>query len=143
MAIVSHATGRWELVDTHRRIIAWRHPDNFDGSGRWHYVSSWADHTTQPYRDDDCMDIVEDVIESLIICRSGSTADAGALLSIMASLIAELEARLPEAIFDARDQGYLWVEIAQRLAMPESTIRHRYSDYVACRKEMPPRHSID
>ena len=141
MAIISDTTGRWELVTPDRRIIAWRHPHNFDGTGRWHFVV--ADRTTTPYRDDDTMELVDDLIDSLIICRSGSTADAGAQLSVIASLIAELDARLPEAIFEARDQDHTWAEIAGRLAMPESTIRHRYSDYITCRKEMPNNYDFD
>ena len=135
MAIISDTTGRWELINPDRRIIAWRHPDNFDDTRRWHYVA--ADRTIEPYRDDDTMQLVDDLIDSVIICRSGSTADAGAQLSVIASLIAELDARLPEAIFEARDQDYTWAQIAARLNFAESTIRHRYGDYVACRKEMP------
>jgi DNA-directed RNA polymerase specialized sigma24 family protein len=130
-------------MDPHRRIIAWRHPYNFDDSGRWHYVSYTTDDTRQPYRDDDSIELVDDLIDSLIMCRSGSTTDAGAQLSIIASLTAELEARLPETIFQARNQDYHWAQIAQLLAVPESTIRHRYSDYVTCRKEMPTDHSFD
>jgi hypothetical protein len=137
MAIISASTGRWELVHPHRRIIAWRHPDNFDATGRWHFVVP-DDRTIEPYRDVDTIELVDDMVDSLIICRSGSTGDAGAQLSIMASLTEELDARLPETIFEARNQDYTWAEIAARLAMPESTIRHRYGDYVTCRKEMPP-----
>jgi DNA-directed RNA polymerase specialized sigma24 family protein len=141
MALISDTTGRWELVNPDRRIIAWRHPECFDDTRRWHYVV--ADRTIVPYRDDDTIGLVDDLIDSLIICRSGSTADGGAQLSVIASLIAELDARLPEAIFEARDQDYTWAEIAARLAMPESTIRHRYSDYVTCRKEMPNNYDFD
>ena len=137
MAIISDSTGRWELIKLHRRIIAWRHPDTFDHSGRWHYVEPAADRTTQPYRDDDIMQLVEELIDTVIICRSGSTADAGAQLSVITSLTAELDARLPETIYEARNQDYTWAQIAARLDMADSTIRHRYSDYVACRKDMP------
>jgi DNA-directed RNA polymerase specialized sigma24 family protein len=141
MAIISDTTGRWELVNPDRRIIAWRHPDNFDDSGRWHFEV--ADRTIEPYRDDDTMQLADDLIDTLIICRCGSTADAGAQLSVIASLTAELDARLPEAIFEARNQNCTWAEIAARLAVPESTIRHRYSDYVTCRKEMPNNYDFD
>lgn len=141
MAVISDTTGRWELVKRDRRIIAWRHPDNFDDTGRWHFVVT--DRTIEPYRDDDTVELVDDLVDSLIICRCGSTADAGAQLSVIASLTAELDARLPEAIFEARDQDYTWNEIARRLAMPESSIRHRYGDYVTCRKEMPNNYDFD
>ena len=134
MAIISASTGRWELVNPHRRIIAWRHPCNFDDTGRWHLVGA-DDRTIEPYRDDETTELADDFIDSLIICRCGSTADAGAQLSVIASLTAELDARLPETIYQARDQDYTWTEIAARLATPESTIRHRYRDYVTRRKE--------
>jgi hypothetical protein len=137
MAVVSNSNGRWELVDSRRTIIAYRHPHSFDATGRWHYVDPLDDRTTEPYRDDDTTDLVDDLIDSLIICRSGSTTDAGAQLSAIASLFAELDARLPETIFEARNQAYTWRQIASRLAMAESTIPNRYGSYVACRKEMP------
>jgi DNA-directed RNA polymerase specialized sigma24 family protein len=143
MATISDATGRWELVNPRRRIIAWCHPDNFDATGRWHYVDPLIDRTRQPYRDEDTTKLVDDLIHSLIIFRSGSTADAGAQLSVITSATAELDARLPETIFEARNQAYTWAEIAERLEMPESTVRHRYSDYVARRKEMPDNYDLD
>lgn len=137
MAIISDTTGRWELINPLHRQVAWRHRNNFDHSGRWHYIDPAHDRTTEPYRDDDVMQLVEELIDTVIICRSGSIADAGAQLSVITSLSAELDARLPETIFEARCQDYTWAQIAGRLDMAESTIRNRYSDYVACRKEMP------
>jgi DNA-directed RNA polymerase specialized sigma24 family protein len=138
MATISHDTGRWELVNPNRRILGYRHPECLDPTGRWHYVNV-DDQTGDPFRDQDSMELVDDIVDSLIICRSGSTEDAGAQLSIIASLAEELDARLPETIFYARhQQGYTWAEIARRLDTAESTIRHRYSHYLACRKEMTP-----
>lgn len=105
--------------------------------GRWHFAGPLVDRTTKPYRDEVTQALVEELIESLIIMRSGSSSDGGAQLSAIASLIAELDSRLAKTILDARSQDYTWGEIADRLAMVESTVRCRYSDYVACRKEMP------
>ena len=137
MVIVSETNGRWELLDPRRVVIAYRHPDTYDTAGRWHFTDPLVDRTTEPYRDDDTIGLVDEVIEALIVMRGGSPGDGGAQLSAIASLLAELDSRLPEAIFDARDQDYTWREIAGRLAMVESTIRRHYGDYVACRKEMP------
>lgn len=142
MALIPASTGRWEPVNPHRRIIAWRHPDNFDATSRWHFVVA-DDRTNEPYRDEETTELADDMVDSLIICRCGATADAGAQLSAIASLTAELDARLPETIYQARHQEYTWAQIATRLAMPESTIRHRYSDYVTCRKETPPEEDLD
>ena len=127
MAILSDTTGRWELVNPHRRIIAWRHPDNFTDSGRWHFVIE--DRTIEPYRDEETTELVDDMIDSLIICRCGSTADAGAQLSAVASLTAELDARLPEAIFEARDQDYTWAEIGELLGLTPATAQRRYAHH--------------
>jgi hypothetical protein len=138
MTTISQETGRWELINPNRHIIAYRHPENFDDTCRWHLVDPTDDRTARPYRDDDTINIGDDIIETLIICRCGSTGDAGVQLSAIASLAAELDSRLPETIFEARNQAYTWAEIPVRLDMPESTLRHRYSSYVTLRKEMPP-----
>ena len=47
------------------------------------------------------MQLVDDLIDCLVVRRSGSTYDAGARLSVTASLMAELDARLPETVFEA------------------------------------------
>lgn len=137
MAIISNATGRFELAEPANAAIAYRPPDLYDRAGRWHYVDPSVDRTNQPYRDDDTIALADELIDSLITMRSGSIYDGGAQLSVIASLIAELDSRLPEAVFEASDQAYTWGEIASRLAMAESTVRRHYRDYVTCRKEMP------
>jgi hypothetical protein len=106
-------------------------------TGPWRFVDPLVDHTTEPYRDEETILLVDELVRSLVILRSGSVYDAGAQLSVIARLMAELDARLPETIFEARDQAYTWDDIAARLAMAESTTRQRYGGYVACRKEMP------
>ena len=93
MAIVSASTGRWAAV-LPRRPVPYR-PSSFDPTGRWHFVDLLADRNTEPYRDDDTMQLVDDLVDCLIVCRSGSTYDAGARLSVTASLIAELEPASP------------------------------------------------
>src|SRR5205814_2451181 len=104
VAVIPDSNGRWELITPHRRPIAWRHPDNFDHSRRRHHPDPAADRTTEPYRADDVVQLVEEPIDTVIICRSGSSADAAAQLSVITSLTAELDARLPQTIFEARCQ---------------------------------------
>jgi hypothetical protein len=137
MAMISDVNGRWELHDPDRAVIAYRHTDDTYSAGRWHHTVRLVDRTTEPYRDDVTVALVDELIDSLIVMRSGSTGDGGAQLSVIASLLAELDSRVPEAVFQARDQDYTWRHIAGRLAMVESTIRRHYADYVACRKQMP------
>jgi hypothetical protein len=138
VTIITDVTGRWELAAPHARIAhrpggAQDFPD-----GRWAHLTEPAlDHCPQPWRDDDTASLIDEAIDTLVVWRRGHTADVAARLAAIASLIEELEARLPETIFEARDQDHTWAEIADRLAMVASTVRHRYGDYVACRKEMP------
>lgn len=98
-------------------------------------IDPHEDRTTVAYPDNLSEGLVEDAMDSLILMRAGSPNDGGAQLSVLTSLIEELDSRIPEAVFAARDQGYTWQEIAERLAMAESTARQRYGDYVRCREE--------
>ena len=102
-------------------------------------IDPHEDRTTVAYRDNLTEGLVDDAVESLVIMRAGSPNDGGAQLSVLTSLIEELDSRIPEAVFAARDQGYTWQEIAERLRMAESTARQRYGDYVRCREgeELP------
>lgn len=70
--------------------------------------------------------------------RGAARGDTAAALSSLASLIAEAQARLPDAVADARDTAHTWVEIATRLATTASTARRRYGDYVRWRANLSP-----
>src|ERR1700680_1828978 len=121
MAMISDVNGRWELLDPHRAVIAYRHTDDTYSAGRWHHLTvPRTDRTTEPHRDDVTVAFVDEIIDSLIVMRSGSTGDGGAQLSVIASFLAELDSRVPGAVFAARDQDYTWRQIAGRLAMVES-----------------------
>lgn len=80
--------------------------------------------------------MVEDAVECLVCLRGLGTGDAGAALSALASLIAEAQARLPDAVADARDGDYTWAEIATRLATTASTARRRYGHYARWRARL-------
>jgi molybdenum-dependent DNA-binding transcriptional regulator ModE len=77
--------------------------------------------------------LVEEAVGSLVVSRGGGRGDAGAVLSALASLIAETQRRLPDAVADARDQEYTWAEIAARLATTTSVVSRRYRDYIRWR----------
>jgi len=137
MTVISDATGRWELFDP-RAPIAYRHTEEDFPDGRWAHLSvPVTDRCTEPYRDDGTMGLVDQMVDNLVLYRSGYAGDAGDRLAAIVSFIAELQSRLPETVFQARDQGYRWDDIAVRLAMVTATARRRYRDYVARRKEMP------
>ncbi|MHB1555177.1 MAG: hypothetical protein ACYCSX_17970 [Acidimicrobiales bacterium] len=80
--------------------------------------------------------MVEHAVESLVWVRGTGVGDAGAALSALASLIAEAQSRLPDAVADAREQDYTWAEIAARLASAASTARRRYGHYSSWRADL-------
>jgi hypothetical protein len=68
----------------------------------------------------------------------GSAHDPGATLSVLVSLAAEVEARIPDAVWLARVRhGYSWGQVAERLGLVTETVRRRYGDYVrACTERL-------
>lgn len=92
-----------------------------------------CDRASHPYVDDKTIALVEKAVETLVLLRGSGQGDAGAVLSCLASLIAEAQARLPDAVADAREQDYAWAEIAVRLAVTASILRRRYGDYTRWR----------
>jgi len=85
-----------------------------------------CDRSSHPYIDEETLALVEHAVESLVCVRARGVGDAGAALSALASLIAEAQSRLPDAVADAREQDYTWTEIAARLASAASRLRRRY-----------------
>jgi hypothetical protein len=89
--------------------------------------------TLHPYLDEASLAVVGQAVASLACARGSGPGDAGAALSCLASLVAEAQSRLPDAVADARDQGYTWAEIAARLASSAATARRRYGGYACWR----------
>ena len=92
--------------------------------------------TLQPYVDEETLALVEAAVASLVWLRGSVRGDAGAVLSALASLIAEAQSRLPDAVADARERGDTWAEIAARLATTASTVGRRYRDYTGWRARL-------
>lgn len=92
-----------------------------------------------PFLDEQTLSLVEDAVESVVCWRGSGPGDAGAAWSALASLIAEAQSRLPDAVADARERGYTWEEIALRLATTAATAGLRYRGYVAWRAALPVR----
>jgi len=90
--------------------------------------------TAIPYTDTDSAGLIDEAVRSLVILRGGSWRDPGATLSVLVSLAAEAEARIPDAVWLARVRhGYSWGQVAERLGLVTETARRRYCDYVrAC-----------
>ncbi len=92
-----------------------------------------CDQALHPYLDETSLAVVVEAVASLAWARGSGPGDAGAALSCLASLVAEAQSRLPDAVADARDQDYTWAEIAARLASSAATLRRRYGEYACWR----------
>lgn len=100
----------------------------------WQTQDPWRLHPDHPVTDHDTAEILETAIEQLSMQRSPlNLGHAGLRLHVIASLIAQAQAFLPDAVADARDQGLSWAEIADELGTTESTTRRRYSAYTQTR----------
>jgi hypothetical protein len=52
--------------------------------------------------------------------------DAGVTVHLLASLHRQIQARLPDAVADARDQDYSWAEIGDLLGITRAAAWNRY-----------------
>jgi hypothetical protein len=87
-------------------------------------------HPDQVLLDDDTLQIIEDAVYQLSICRSPMSLGEGLLrLHSLASLSAQADALLADAIADAHDQDHPWSDIAQQLGVTADTARRRYSQH--------------
>ena len=110
-AVADATTGPWAATDPRRR-----------------YPSS-------PLVDDESEAVLVVAVNDLILLRSPMWAeDAGATLHALASLPGQIQAWLPDAVADARDQDYRWDEIASLLGVPTGTARRRYTHHVTTRE---------
>lgn len=105
-----------------------------DPAGPWAFTDPRGDRSAIPFTDEHTMVIVQQAVESLVLLRSPlHLGDAGATISALVSLAAEIDARLPDAVADARDQDYRWADIADRLATTAITARRRYAPHTRWR----------
>jgi transposase InsO family protein len=95
----------------------------------------WTDHTLIPSTDAACRAVLDRALTYLILVRGGAPHDPGARISTLVSLIADANARLPEAVADARHHGHSWNRIAERLGSTVPAARHRFASYARrCRQ---------
>lgn len=100
----------------------------------WPMTDRWAHHPGHPVVDEESAAVLEEALHSLTMLRSaGSEGDAGARLHVLASLMAQAQAVLADAVADARDQDYSWAEIAERLGVATASARRRFSHAAAIR----------
>ena len=84
-------------------------------------------HHLPPYLDEESAYCLREATATLGTSRGMSwLGDAGAELHLLASLQRQLQARLPDAVAEARDQDYSWAEIGLRLGITRAAAWHRY-----------------
>jgi hypothetical protein len=104
----------------------------------WVFTDPRRNQTAIPYTDDDSRTLIADAATTLTIFRAPmALGDAAATVSVLVSLAVEATDQLHDAVADARDQGYTWDQIADRLATSVTTARRRYSAYAAWRRTQP------
>ena len=80
-----------------------------------------------PATDADSQAVLAEAVEALAKRRTDYwLGDSAVTLHALASLIAQADNLLPDAVADARDQGLTWPEIAQLLGTSQATAARRY-----------------
>jgi len=84
-------------------------------------------HHVPPCVDDDSAIALSEAIETLGNLRGLFwLGDAGVELHLLASLLQQAQARLPDAVAQARDQDYSWAEIGDLLGTTRAAAWQRY-----------------
>jgi hypothetical protein len=84
------------------------------------------DHYVAPGTGEDSRLVVDAAIEGLCAARNLSAEDVPARLHVIASLAAELQARLGPAVAEARRYGCSWAEVADLLGVTRASAWQRY-----------------
>jgi hypothetical protein len=80
-----------------------------------------------PRTGDDSLQILSQAIDSLAQLRTAYwLGDSAVHLHALASLIAQAEQILPQAVLDARDQELTWAQIGELLNTTAATAARRY-----------------
>ena len=87
---------------------------------------------SDPLTDDDSEAVMALAVNDLVLLRSPQwSGDAGAVLHALASLAAEMQEWLPDAVADALSRGYSWPEIARLIGVKPATAPRRFGDQSA------------
>lgn len=80
-----------------------------------------------PIVDGDSAAVLTEALDALAAIRTPYwLGDSGIHLHALASLLAQAQRLLPEAVAQARDQGLTWQEIGQLLGVSAATAARRY-----------------
>ena len=85
------------------------------------------DEMPAPRVDDDSFEVLNHAIETLARWRTPYwLGDSSVRLHALASLIAQAQQMIPEAVARARDQSHTWAEIGQLLNLSPQAAARRY-----------------
>jgi hypothetical protein len=85
------------------------------------------DYPSRPVRDEASEIVLDQAIHSLQLLRAPMYyGDAGLELHAVASLRAEIDARIPHVVADARAQNITWTDIANQLGTTANHVRQLY-----------------
>jgi DNA-directed RNA polymerase specialized sigma24 family protein len=93
----------------------------------WAMTEPRRDHYIAPATGPDTAAVMDAAIQSLAAARSFEVPDATVTLHLLASLLAEAQARLPQAVTEAREQGCSWAEIADLLGVTRASAWQRHA----------------
>jgi hypothetical protein len=80
-----------------------------------------------PATGDDSLQVLDEAIHQLARLRTPyRLGDSAVRLHALASLIAQAQKLLPQAVHDARDQELTWAEIGELLSTTATTAARRY-----------------
>jgi len=100
----------------------------------WQMNDPRRPHPDRPVIDDDSIEALERAVHQLSVDRAPlNEGHAGLRLHVLATLIAQAEALLPDAVADARDRDFYWSEIAAELGVTTGTARRRYRRHAQTR----------
>jgi hypothetical protein len=86
-------------------------------------------HLPAPATGDDSLHVLTEAIDNLARQRTPYwLGDSSAHLHALASLIAQTEQLLPQAVADARDQELTWTQIGELLGTTAATAARRYKN---------------
>jgi len=110
-----------------------------DPDSPWAFADPWTlTHPDRPLVDDATAAVLEEATVELTLLRSpGLLGDGLADLHAMASLLAQLHARIPLSVSAARDQGHSWEAIAQQLDVAPATARRRHRAHISTNPPPP------
>jgi hypothetical protein len=86
-------------------------------TGPWAFVDPLAPKRppAHPLVNGETAQILDEAVVRLITLRHIEWGDCLAELDALTSLALQLQLRLPDAVADAIDQGYSWLEVAEQL----------------------------